>query len=267
MDTAKAAIPSTTTASPPAQYIYKSLTEPAQIRTLVLHPTTSRIECSIRNATHQSGGYQALSYVWGSEDRPFEAVVVDSDGNEQGCIPLTKNLRDALYDLRDAKELESKVFWIDQICIDQESTDEKNTQVVMMGEIYQNADRVITYLGAAVDSQQEERGLNLLKRLDAYYRDDYIKFHSCQGPHEANLKVCSGEIKGLPQKLAELGIENQEKVSGYDWLWLYEVCLGEWTQRLWMVQEQLVRSDGGRTLCDVKCDVKFCFAGSVEGDW
>lgn len=202
METAKTAIPSTTTASPPPfQYIYKLLTEPGQIRTLVLHSTTYRIECSTCNTPHQDGGYQALSYVWGSEDRPFEAVAIDSEGKEQGHIRLTKNLRDALCDLRDAKELESKIFWIDQICINQEDSNEKNTQVAMMGEIYQNADRVITYLGAAVDSMQEKRGLNLLKGLDAYYQDDLIMLHSCQSPHEASLKVYSGEIKRLPQTL------------------------------------------------------------------
>ncbi|KAF2184619.1 hypothetical protein K469DRAFT_781150 [Zopfia rhizophila CBS 207.26] len=151
------------------------------------------------------------------------------------------NLRDALCDLRDAKELESKIFWIDRICINQGDSNEKNTQVAMMGEIYQNADRVITYLGAAVDSLQEERGLNLPKGLEAYYQDDPIMLHSCQSPHEASLKVYSGEIKTLPQKPAELGVDiGQEKVSGHDWRWLYDVCFGEWTQRLWMVQEQLL---------------------------
>lgn len=242
MEAAKTAIPPTTTGSPPpAQYIYKRLTVPGQIRTLVLHSTTSRIECSICNAPHQSGGYQALSYVWGSEERPFKAVTIDSDGKEQGHIPLTKNLRDALCDLRDTKELESKIFWIDQICINQKDRNEKSAQVAMMGEIYQNADRVITYLGAAVDSPQEERGLSLLKRLDAYYQDDIITLHSCESSHEASQKVSLGEIKGLPQKLAELGIDiDQEKASGHDWIWLYDMCFGEWTQRLWMVQEQLL---------------------------
>jgi hypothetical protein len=35
-------------------------------------------------------------------------------------ISLTENLKNALQDLCNTGELTSKVFWIDQICIDQE---------------------------------------------------------------------------------------------------------------------------------------------------
>jgi hypothetical protein len=68
---------------------------------------------------------------------------VDGDGRPVGTIPLTKNLNDALRDLWNAAELTSKLFWTDQICIDQEG-EEKSHQVALMGKIYENAKRVAT---------------------------------------------------------------------------------------------------------------------------
>jgi len=38
--------------------------------------------------------------------------------------------------------VKGKVFWIDQICINQEP-EEKSDQVAMMGQIYKNVTRVI----------------------------------------------------------------------------------------------------------------------------
>lgn len=109
-------------------YIYETLEGPDKIRTLQLHVRKGRIECSLRQISFLDSGYQALSYVWGSEEKPFKAIVLDDDGKELGYISLTANVQAALCDLRDAKKVKSKVFWIDQICINQQG-DEKNHQV------------------------------------------------------------------------------------------------------------------------------------------
>lgn len=42
-------------------------------------------------------------------------------------------------------------FWIDSVCIDQDNTGEKNTQVAMMGDIFGNAACVLACIGAADD--------------------------------------------------------------------------------------------------------------------
>ena len=39
-------------------------------------------------------------------------------------------------------------FWIDAICIDQQSIGEKNKQVRLMGEIYSSAKLVVSWLGS-----------------------------------------------------------------------------------------------------------------------
>jgi hypothetical protein len=47
-------------------------------------------------------------------------IVTDENDRLVGSIPLTANLKNAVGDLRNRERLSSKVFWIDQICIDQE---------------------------------------------------------------------------------------------------------------------------------------------------
>jgi hypothetical protein len=96
-----------------SRYVYDTLNEPDKIRTMHLHATRDRIECTIQQISFLDGGYQALSYVWGSPEKPFKAIVVDENGNELGYVPLTMNLQSALCDLRDAEEVMSKVF----VCI------------------------------------------------------------------------------------------------------------------------------------------------------
>jgi hypothetical protein len=117
-----------------------------------------------------------------------------------GKIPLTKNLTNALRDLEISHNVGTvrtrayvpvgcfpapipsvttpawsflgQVFhtgltlWIDQICIDQETTEEKNHQVSMMSSIYSNASRVITYFGPACEDRgYEESGMQILGQL------------------------------------------------------------------------------------------------------
>jgi len=59
------------------RYMYQPIEEPNQIRTLKLHATKERIECSLQQTKVLEGGYQALSYVWGTPEKPFSAFVLD----------------------------------------------------------------------------------------------------------------------------------------------------------------------------------------------
>ena len=82
--------------------------------------------------------YEALSYVWGSSERPR---VVGTDG---GTIPVTQNLHAALSRLRDGYI--PRVVWIDAICINQDDLSERGQQVRLMATIYASANRVIVWL-------------------------------------------------------------------------------------------------------------------------
>lgn len=188
------------------------------------------------NVCQDVKAYQALSYVWGSDDKPFRALVRERnrDGKILGSIPLTTNLNNALRDLWNAKELQIKVLWIDQICIDQQGV-EKNQQVSLMGQIYKNAARVITYLGPAIDGRLglEERGVQLLQRLDKHFAPNYDNLATMGDLASAVDKRSLLPVKRLPDGIDELA--NEET-----WHWIASLCIGEWATRLWIVQEQLL---------------------------
>jgi hypothetical protein len=48
------------------------------------------VECTIQQIGVWEDGYQALSYVWGSEGKPFYALVRDAKGDWLGQIPSRK---------------------------------------------------------------------------------------------------------------------------------------------------------------------------------
>lgn len=225
------------------RYTYGALGGFDKIRTLKLHSTKERIECSIQHISVSDGGYQALSYVWGSPQQPFNAFVYDEEGNELGSIPLTVNLQAALCNLRDAEEVTNKVFWIDQICIHQEG-EEKSHQVGLMGEIYRNAARVITYLGpAATGKDEEQRGIALLKRLHEHFSDNYELFHEAGSLNKVLWGFAKLPIVTLPEEFAHSSTFEQERYVSQGWRWLFRVAYGQWTQRLWIIQEQLLNKE------------------------
>jgi hypothetical protein len=63
---------------------------------------------------------------------------------------ITKNLSEALYNLREEKR--AIRLWADAICIDQQDDDERNQQVSLMGQIYSIARHTVIYLGHSTPS-------------------------------------------------------------------------------------------------------------------
>ena len=231
------------------RYSYEPLRGPDCIRVLHLHQTKDRIECSIRQINVSDGGYQALSYVWGSSEKQFQAIVRNECDHILGYVPLTANLKDALEDLRNANDLGPKVFWIDQICINQES-DEKTHQVAMMGSIYRNAARVITYIGPAKDDEEEKVAMNLMESLHTHFEANFQTLFEMRSLRNAILRREEFPVVELPKELQEdryrTGLEIKPSADTYvtrGWRRLCEMGYGEWTQRLWMVQEQILNDN------------------------
>ncbi|CVL08087.1 related to HETEROKARYON incompatibility protein [Fusarium mangiferae] len=138
---------------PPPLYCYSSLLE-GSIRLLRLLPHQDEhapIQCRLFDCALADSGstrpYSALSYVWGSENKP-QSISID------GCdLPIGENLYMALSHLRD-RSIE-RTIWIDAICINQRDPKEKGQQVQSMAKIYAKASRVIVWLGGATpDSDQ-----------------------------------------------------------------------------------------------------------------
>ena len=83
--------------------------------------------------------YTALSYTWGSTNRPCEIVV---DGEK---MAITTHAYLALRDLRYQEK--DRFLWIDAICIDQNNVKERQQQIAQMRSIYGTAERVVIWLG------------------------------------------------------------------------------------------------------------------------
>ncbi|RYP72091.1 hypothetical protein DL771_004422 [Monosporascus sp. 5C6A] len=130
-----------------------SCLSPGGIRLLQLLPHGNKhapIQCRLFCTLLDSEGtrpYEALSYVWGSEDKPRSISIDEYD------LAIGTNLYAALLHLRD-RSIE-RTIWTDAICINQEDPEEKGQQVQSMAKIYAKASRVIVWLGeAAAGSDQ-----------------------------------------------------------------------------------------------------------------
>ncbi len=128
-----------------APYSYARLPE-GSVRLLHILPHLSEdspVECRISTCALLNSGrthnYEALSYVWGSEDSPKSIHV----GGQE--VPVGANLHSALTHLRDG--FVERALWIDAICINQQDNVEKGQQIQSMALIYSKASRVVVWLG------------------------------------------------------------------------------------------------------------------------
>lgn len=122
---------------------YKPLRGERSFRVLVLLPGSGddEIACILDNVllddwlTH----YEALSYMWGPPEPVFPISV---DG---GTSFVRKNLLNALKSLR--LPTESRLLFIDALCINRGDVPERNRMVALMSQIYQRATKVLIWLG------------------------------------------------------------------------------------------------------------------------
>ena len=145
------------------QSCYAPLSEkPNRIRLLQLLPSQvdpENVRCrlmeyTLRESDATNHPYEALSYVWGDNDKPQYIFVDDQE------LSVTPNLYTALLRLRDY-EL-PRILWVDAICIDQASKEEKAQQIQFMAAIYAKASRVIVWLGEAHDDSDWALGAALI---------------------------------------------------------------------------------------------------------
>ena len=114
-----------------ASYHYKKLESEDSIRLLKLYRGQGRtIKCSLhryRLSAADRTSYRALSYTW-SQDAPHSSIQIHDK-----IIKIRKNLRDALRAIRD--ENSDCWLWIDAVCINQDSPEERNSHVKLMTSV------------------------------------------------------------------------------------------------------------------------------------
>lgn len=124
------------------RYQHRPLKNADSIRLLYLQPSrfTDDIHVTLTEVSlSKTPSYEALSYVWGS---PTANDPISCHGEE---LLVTANCIAAMRRLRHKRK--RRVLWIDAICIAQDSMNERNHQVRLMGGVYSKATRVIIWLG------------------------------------------------------------------------------------------------------------------------
>ncbi|OQV10925.1 hypothetical protein CLAIMM_14845 [Cladophialophora immunda] len=113
------------------------------IRLLKLEPAkfgVDEVRCRLFHTTlSRCPTYYALSYTWGSK-RDERHIFVDGSR-----CKVRANLWSFLKQAQET--LPSSMLWIDALCIDQHSNEERGHQVQLMSGIYGRAEKVILWLG------------------------------------------------------------------------------------------------------------------------
>ncbi|KAI7770103.1 hypothetical protein LZL87_013726 [Fusarium oxysporum] len=134
------------------RYKHDPLSGRRSIRILILFPSArdSTLECLLKEVSlDETVEYEALSYAWGDEDTTGRTSITCCGKR----IPITPNCSAALIHLR--REDRPRILWIDAICIDQTSVQEKNHQIPLMGDIYRNAKYTLMWLGEGTEETRD----------------------------------------------------------------------------------------------------------------
>ncbi|KAF3024218.1 hypothetical protein E8E14_010916 [Neopestalotiopsis sp. 37M] len=188
----------------------------SEFRLLILQPGSwdHELVCDLNIASHPKDEYfEALSYTWGDAG-DLRPITVNHE-----CIGITTNLEIALRYLR--KLDEPRVLWVDALCIDQEDTEEKSSQVQRMGEIFSSANSVLAWLGPPEPKSEEAMqaiekiGFALLPILCA----------------DGGLAYCRGLSPVDLQK--NMGLQ----LSAMNWDAIWAICERPYWHRVWIIQE------------------------------
>lgn len=167
-------------------------------------------------ANNQIPKYEALSYVWGNQ------TYTDSIALFQDDYPKSKligpYLATALRHLR--QQDQSRELWIDALCINQDDVVERAEQVLRMGEIYREADRVVVWLGPEEDNSSV--ALSILDRIGASVYFD---------PARYEVSPLSGSDQKFGDPPSVLSCNEGE------WLAIKKLFARAWFTRLWVRQE------------------------------
>jgi hypothetical protein len=152
-------------------YVYKPLPSYDYFRYLSLEPGSGDepLRCSLRTYEIGKAQYEALSHVWGTENKNRR---IYCDGH---TIKITTNLCDALRKLRSPTNV--RAIWADSVCINQGDVEEKCQQVAIMGQIYSRALGVLIYLGQDPAGHSPKVTV-LLSDVDDFLHSEMAKLES-----------------------------------------------------------------------------------------
>ena len=193
-----------------------------QIRVLILLPAVDEdndIHCHLRTISleekekkeKRETKYEALSYTWGDPSNKNIIYI------NQSPFKVTKNLYIALRYLRESVP---RTLWVDAICINQESVEERNFQVRQMRAIYAGASQVLVWLGESDEDTDE--AIDVLLHLSKTKRESLEELEEIREP-------CLPVLAGIGK-----------------------IFNSAWWKRIWVIQETAVAAKCPLACCGRK---------------
>jgi hypothetical protein len=136
----------------------------------------------------EAPNFEAFSYTWGTSDK----TILIKIGTRGLLVP--PHLAVALQYLREpaAKDESKKLYWVDQVCINQSNNVERGEQVQLMREIYQRASHTTIWLEPNSQSIQTHEDRLFSKVQQELQEDRKI-------PMTANYLVAGQRSAGIPE--------------------------------------------------------------------
>ncbi|KAK5740833.1 hypothetical protein LTR17_004423 [Elasticomyces elasticus] len=162
--------------------------------------------------------YIALSYTWGVQTPGVDDSWTLRIGRRH--LAVRASLQSFVQALRAKGELiDGTWWWIDSICINQTNLQERGNHVRRMKTIYQNAEKVIVWLGP--ESHDSDCALDFIHFLNGA---DVFKF-------------TNEDLRGT---LRTILLQTQYQIK---WAALKNFFLRRWWTRIWTVQESVIPSE------------------------
>ncbi|KAH7370030.1 heterokaryon incompatibility protein-domain-containing protein [Rhexocercosporidium sp. MPI-PUGE-AT-0058] len=197
------------------RYNHFQLPEWADFRLVMLEreSQTPEVRCHLIPASSQDHtNYEALSYTWGEGLGDARPISVSGKS-----FSVTKNLHSALQRLRKGGSGKYRCLWIDSMCIDQSNGKERSHQVAMMGQIYQNSQRVLVWIGE--HSGNSEKAIDFITEVFQSSRSYKSK------------------------KFSSYMYEGDERYEASEWHAVDSLFRRDYWERTWIIQEiQLAKS-------------------------
>lgn len=125
-------------------YQYSPIRSPGTIRLLRIESREETTLCLLETVKLANcPTFWAVSYLWGSEEKPKLLKISRYSRPDFGYIAVTSNCAAAIEALI---PIGVRYLWVDALCINQDDRSEKEIQVPLMGQIYSQASLVVGHL-------------------------------------------------------------------------------------------------------------------------
>jgi hypothetical protein len=197
---------------PDVSFRYSPLQSPRHIRLLILHRRlpSEPVSCSLVHfSLDHAPRYEALSYTWGNSNKA-RRIWVNGHSFE---------VTESAYEILRTRSSfwASRLLWIDSICINQTSNDEKTHQIGLMRDIYRSSFTVTVHL-------------SLGEGPEDLLRQAYASFDA------AEIKYVVESMNFNKEMLDQIDTKFDSNMFSV-WATLIVLLKHPWFERVWVIQE------------------------------